>query len=233
MWQHFYPVTGTTATQTFQVQLRDNVGTGTVESLQVIAFRLPANADFQFVETEAPRTVTTNVWADYETLNFTPSSPGDYLIFGLATVSEDPGNESIGVRLTDPSGGFWPVNDSGTRVGHFTNTRLHERPFFVARVQNLPATPQTFRIQANGSTLVPPDSTIRYTRLMAFRTDAFASAESVLDAPRTSTNSATPVVKSTLTTVAPPAARDYIVIQSMIVHNENSSETREVGFRAR
>jgi hypothetical protein len=47
-WQHFYAVTNTTAQQTVEVQLRDATGAGaTISNLQVIAFKMPANADFQ------------------------------------------------------------------------------------------------------------------------------------------------------------------------------------------
>ena len=46
---HFDRVTGTTAVRTVTVQLRDGKATATLENLQIVAFRLPPGADFQFV----------------------------------------------------------------------------------------------------------------------------------------------------------------------------------------
>ena len=75
-WQHFYRVTGTTAIQTVQVQLRDDsAATATIADLQIIAFLLPTGADFQYTETEAIQAVP-SPWTTYESLSFTPSAPG-------------------------------------------------------------------------------------------------------------------------------------------------------------
>ena len=223
-WQHFYRVTGTTALQTVQVQLRDPSGTATIDDLQIIAFKLPAGADFQFVENETTQAVTASVWASYQSLTFTPTSVGDYLIIAVANGHEFPGGSTIGIRLQDPAASHWPA-----ATAYYANPRDPWQSFFLARVQNLAVSSQTYQIQANGS--ATGGSEIRNTRIMAFRTDVFDSVQSVENTAESSTTSTTPVVKSVLTTTAPPAARDYIVIQSLGLRAASSStDQRRAGF---
>ena len=227
-WQHFYRVTGTTAMQTVQVQLRDDsAATATIADLQIIAFLLPTGTDFQYTETEAIQAVP-SPWTTYESLSFTPSAPGTYLIMALANGTEDPGTGGIGIRLEDPSLSFWPDNSSGGRLGHLSNTRIPWQSYFLARSQILTATPQTYTLQATGD--AGAGSQLRYTRLMAFRTDALDSFETVEDTAITSTTSTTPVVRSVLTTAAPPSARDYIVIQSLVLSGTSSLDENRAGF---
>lgn len=230
-WQHFYRVTGTTAKQTVQAQIRDVTGsTATIENLQIVAFRLPANADFQYSENEALQSVPGSVWGNFQALSFTPTSPGDYLILALANGHESPGLASIGLRVEDPALSYWPESPSGLPTDYLSIGRAAWQSFFVARVQSLTASSQAYNLQAYGST---GGSEVRFTRLMAFRTDAFELVESVLDVPRTSTTSTTPVVKTTLTAAAPPAARDYVVIQSLIPDaNASATDERRTGFNA-
>lgn len=79
-WQHFYRVSGTTAPQMVKLQIRDiQAATTTLEDLRVIAFPVPAGADFQYAETNGIQNVAAGVWSSYQTLSFTPSSAGNYL----------------------------------------------------------------------------------------------------------------------------------------------------------
>ena len=227
-WQHFYRVTGTTAMQTVQVQLRDDsAATATIADLQVIAFLLPAGADFQYTETEAIQAVP-SPWTTYESLSFTPSAPGTYLIMALANGTEDPGTGGIGIRLEDPAATYWPDQSGGNRLQYMSNTRIPWQSYFLARAENLTATPQTYNLQATGDS--GSGSQLRYTRLMAFRTDVLDSFETVEDTAITSTTSTTPVVRSVLTTAAPPSARDYIVIQSLVLSGTVSVDENRAGF---
>jgi hypothetical protein len=230
-WQHFYRVTGTTAKQTVQVQIRDATGgTATIEDLQIVAFPLPANANFQYSETEALQSVPGGVWGNFQTLSFTPTSAGDYLILAVANGHESPGTANIGIRVQDPTSSFWPESPSGTPLDHMGIGRAPWQSFFLARVQSLTASPQTYNLQAFGST---GSSEVQFTRLMAFRTDAFEAAQSSQDLPASSTSSTTPQVKSSLTTASPPAARDYIVIQSLVLDAAGSAvDERRSGFDA-
>jgi len=246
-WQHFYRITGTTAEQTVKVQFRDVAGTGTIEDLKIIAFKLPDNADFQFEEHEASQTFDGSQWHDdlNSRLQFTPGSAGDYLIMVVANGTEQPGGVNIGIRLKDDnSPPYWPVFDypaggEGPRDGYFVNARAPWQSFFLARIQTLDQTLKTFTIQVSGSdadNAEPWDtgSEIKYTRIMAFRTDVFDAVESQEDTAGTSTTSTDPVVKSTLTTAAPPDTRDYITIQSLTLYapsNSNDDE-RKAGFEA-
>ena len=230
-WQHFYVISGTTLPQLIQVQIRDAVGdlvTARIEDLHIVAFKLPAGADYHYSQTPGVRAVAAAAWNPFETLTFTPASAGDYLVLGLANFNEGPGADGVGVRVNGALGDFWPISDGGAREGYAFNERNAVWSFFAARRQNLTASPQTYRIEANGAT---GGSTIRYTRLLAFRTDVFDDYQQAEDLAATSTTSATPVVKSTLTTNLPPGFRDYVVLQNLYLRGGlASTDERRAGF---
>jgi hypothetical protein len=231
-WQHFYRVTNTTSQQTVQVQLRHaSENTAKIEDLKIIAFKMPASADFQFEEDTSKQDVTASSWNSYESLTFTPSSQGDYLIMALANAREYPGEGGVGLRFKDASSAYWPDDTDGgsAQRGYFDNGRDTWYSFYMARVQNLTDSEKTFYIEAYGDD--PDGSEIQYTRIMAFRMDAFDDDQSDEDTAETSTTSTSPVVKSTLTTTAPPASRDYIIIQSLaLTAVGSSSDARQAGF---
>jgi len=227
---HFDRVTGTTAPQIVKVQLRDGKATATLDNLRILAFRLPSGADFQFADTIGVQSVPALVWTSMQSLTFTPASAGNYLVMALSSGRENPDNSTLAVRLQDAAGAFWPVDDLPVdpRQGQFENGRSGWPPFFLARVQNLTATAKTYSIEAQGDAL---GAEIRDTRIMAFRTDAFDNVQSVEDTPTITTTSTTPVVKSTLNTTAPPAARDYIIIQNLLLDADvSSTDERRAGF---
>jgi Peptidase family C25 len=223
-WQHFYRVTGTTSQQTVEVQLRDATGAGaTITNLQVIAFMMPANADFRYTETEGIRPVATG-WATYETLSFTPPTQGDYLVAGLANAHGASGTTIVGVRMQDTAGFFWPW-DTNTPGTWMQTARSAWQSFFLTREVVNQSGLRTFRVQANGSAA---GAEIRYSRIMAFRTDAFASHE-------TNGTGGEQALTNTLTSLQfvqaakPPSARDYVVIQSQVVRaSADASRTRNV-----
>jgi hypothetical protein len=68
-----------------------------------------------------------------------------------------------------------------------------------------------------------------HRKIMAFRRDAFDLTEYAesLDAEINAT--ADPIVKTELTTTAPPDARDYVSIQSMRISGQNNVDARKVG----
>jgi hypothetical protein len=211
-WLHFDRVTGTTAQQTVEVQLRAASGTSTIFDLQMIAFKLPANADFQFAETTGSQSVTAGSYNNYQSLTFTPSSAGTYLGFAVATAQMTPGSTAVGIRLRDGVGTTWPV-DSGVAPNFMANPTNALQSFFAVRSAAVPASSQTFNIQANGGT---GGSTIRNTRLMAFRTDVFDSYQNAEDTAEVSVTNTVPMRTSIVTTTKPPSARDYIVLQSFV-----------------
>ncbi len=229
---HFDRVTGTTALQVVTVQLRDAKATATLDNVQIIAFRLPPGADFQFAETSGLQSVPALVWTSMQSLTFTPASAGNYLVMAVSSGRESPDVSTLAVRFQDPAGAFWPVDDLplpiDPRRGQFENGRTGWPPFLLARVQNLTAAAKTYSIEAQGDAL---GAEIRDTRIMAFRTDVFDNAQSIETIAMTTTTSTTPVVKSTLNTATPPAAQDHIIIQSLLVDADSSStDERRAGF---
>ena len=230
-WVHFYRVTGTTGAQNVQVQLRNNCcGAATISDLQIIAFRVPPNADFRYAETEPVRTVSAASFVSVQDLTFTPPSDGNYLVLALANAREFPSSNSIGVRFVDHSGTPWPIDTNvAPREGHFDNERDAWFSMFSARVFFLDATSKTFSIEAYPGSI---DGEVQYTRIMAFRTDAFDHVESAEDTANTTTTATVPPdVKSVVNTPAPPGPRDHIVIQSLILGAAGSAvESKNAGF---
>jgi hypothetical protein len=234
-WEHFCAITGTTAQQTVEVQLRDASGTSATSSmfdLQIIAFKLPANADFQYAENNSAQAVASGVYANYQALTFTPASAGKYLILAIANAQMGPGTSEVRLRLQDTSLTSWPV-DSGALPNFMANPANAWQSFFLARAPTLTATPQTYNVQAFGGT---GGSSIQYTRMMAFRTDAFTNAggsyEGIENTPEVLVRSTTPVLTSTLTSAKPPSSRDYIVIQSFVQRaSADATRQRKSEFR--
>jgi hypothetical protein len=212
-WLHLHHVTATVEPQEVRVWLRvaDGAYTAGVNNLRIVAFPLPSGVDFQFIGDDDTHAVPASVWTDFATLSFTPPAPGRYLIMSIVNGSEEPGEDNLGIRVLDPAGTVWP---EGSNSG-FINNRWNWTSFLFARVQQLEATPQTYRLQGHGASV--SGSTLCYPRVMAFRLDAFEQAESVENLGWSQISSETPQVKSALQSSTPPGPRDHIIIQSMSV----------------
>ncbi len=234
-WQHFYLVTGTVAAQTVQVQIRDASASGattTIDNLRVIAWLYPTGGDLQYAETEGFQFVTAGSWNNYRTLTFSPVGGffcRSYQIMALATANR------ADVRLQDHGGGFWPDDSTaGSGPGHWVNPGLSREAFFLTRnVDFTNNTPKTFTLQANG---LPGGGSVSYARILAFYTSnpgcggVIEATDGSNDPFETSTTSTTPVVKATATATAPPAARDFIILQNVLLRGSANTYERRGAF---
>lgn len=220
----FDRVTGVTGVQTLQPQFRAAAGTTFVGSLRVVAALLPPGADFQFAETDATLSAagTSNL---LQTLTFTPSSAGDYIILGKVSQREGLDAGRVEMFLEDDTGARHPNNPAG--VG-YSNARNPWQPATVAFRRSLPASSRTFRLLGDtgggGDT-----SDWSYRRIMAFRADAWEALEYSEALSNTTTALASFQLKNFLTTAAPPGPRDYLVIQQARIGGQNSNNRRKAG----
>ena len=169
----FDRITGTTALQTIKTQFRSAAGTTYVDDLRVVAALVPSGADVQFAETDAT-TQQTGTNLSLQTLTFTPSGAGDYLILGKHSQHESPGGSTVQGWLEDDTGVLHPDAPAGTR---YSNSRSAWQPLFVAFLKTLPASSRTFQLRGTSSGSGGEASQWQYRRIMAFRTDAWESAE--------------------------------------------------------
>lgn len=198
-------VSGSVSEHTVQVQIKTPNGTGTIDQLRITAFPLPAGADPHFVEQAASQPAPGGSWNPYLTLSFDPPSTGEYVVLGGINANESPGSGNIEVRLVDTGGAQWP------EVAYVEH-RSEWLPLVWVRRWSAATTTESFTIEADGSP--GAGSTVRYAKLLAFRTDAFEAVEYVEDLPVETTMSTTPVVRSTLAIPA-PVMRDFVVLQAM------------------
>jgi len=217
-------ITGTTAPQTLEVQIAGINGGATTEikDLRIVAARLPAGADFQFAVNDATATLT-QTFASVLDLTFTPSAPGDYYILAAAQHHENPSGGTSDLRLADPTAAFWPTADTGFS----RNGRAPFDTFFVARRVTLAAVPQTFSLQFQSSGTGTQASQVQGRRILAFRADAWEAAETNESLTVATTASTTPVVRNSLATLVPPAARDYLTLQSAHIYDFDGSNSHQ------
>ena len=225
-WQHFALVTGTVEPQTVAVSLREGRDgyQATILRLRVIAFRLPATAEAHYVNSETIRTVDPAVWQSYQTLDVNPQTAGSYLILSSVSASENPGQNSVGIRLVDPQGGYWPQANPLLldHLAHHSNNRYPWRSFFVARAQDLDG-PGSYQIEAIGSD--PGGSQIYYSRILALRIQSFGTFQTTEYWPQVSNTTTTPLSASSLAVQPNPSGCPLLAIQSMFVYTSSSDST--------
>jgi hypothetical protein len=213
-WQHFDVITGDGGPQLVTLQLRvaGSASTASLFNLRMIAFPVPAQADLHFADAPA-EVAPLGEWETYLALPISPRAPGDYLVLALVVGTEDPSPGVLRIRFRDPEGGMWPAQE-------FSNDRSPWHSYFAARVQAL-VTTSTFAIELRGNATTP--ATARDLRLVAMRTDAFASFASAFDAAPVPVAGAEPAVISRLEVAAPPAPRAHVVIQSLQVYEDGAA----------
>ena len=217
-WQHFDYVT-TPGEHTVRVEARSvsevAVDAGLAD-LHIVALPLSRLADphFQELSTEV---MPIGDYVDAMVLPVTPPAPGDYLVLALLVGTEAPSQGVLRARIRDPGDAEWPAGRE------LSNNQPVWHSLFLARRQALDLAPAAFSLELEGSQTVP--ATARDLRMLAFRTDAFASADSVADLEPSSTTSAEPVVKSRLEVSEPPSRRTYLAIQSMMVYDPLEADT--------
>lgn len=217
----FDRVTSTTALQTVALQFRAIAGTVTVSQVRVVAALVPQFADFQYFESNGIVS-TTGSNVNIGSLTFTPSSAGNYYIFGSAKAREFPGGSTSQVWFEGSDASLHPDAPAATR---HSNARDCWNPATYAWRQNLPASSQTFIVRFTSSASGVDSSQHRYRKFMVFREDAFDAANYNLSAAQTTTTAVTFQTKNSLTTTAPPLNFDYISFQTARISGDTTSGT--------
>lgn len=223
----FDRLTGVTGTQTVQLQFLTAVAGATsfASQMRVVALLVPPGADFQYAETDATLAASGTNLA-LQALAFTPPSPGDYCVFSKASQTRAPGAGSAQMWLEDAAGGLHPDAPAGVR---FSNARNPWQPGATAFRQTLAAAAQTFTLRGTSSGGGAASSSWRYRKVMAFRADAWEAQEYSESLGLSTTASAAFVQKNALVTAAPPAARDYVVVQLARLSGDSSNANPKSG----
>ncbi|HVP12283.1 MAG TPA: Calx-beta domain-containing protein, partial [Phycisphaerae bacterium] len=214
-------ITGTAATQTIQPQFRAGVGTSYASLIRVVVALVPPNADLHLSETDAIQQLTGSNLS-VQSLTFTPSSAGDYLILGKVSHHENPSSSTVQSWVLDDAGNMHPDAPSGT---HFSDGRVPWAPFTTVFRRTLPASSRSLTLKGTSSGSGAGASEWRYARLTAFRMDAWEAPEYSESLTQSTTTSTSFQTKTTLTTAAPPAARDYLVIQAQRMSGNSTLTT--------
>jgi len=219
-------LTGVTGDQVIQPQYRAATGTTFVSSLRVVAAKLPRGADFQSVRSNST-VQTTGVNQQIQSLAFTPSSAGNYFVFGKASVQEAPGGSTAQVWVLGADSTQHPNSPSGV---HYSNARDCWSPFSTAYRESLGSGAQTIGLRFTSSASGTEGSQHRYRKMMAFREDVWDLVQYDLAAAQTTTTSTSWVQKNSITVPAPPEEREYLVIQSMRISGDTTGSGRKAGL---
>jgi hypothetical protein len=180
-----------------------------VSELRLVAFPVPAAADLEVVETLMDRPIfSTTSFMEVESLTLSSARAGERLVLAVAELSEAPGLDTVGLRLVDDTGAFWP-NASSAAEPHFAITVDEWQTFFLARTRTAPAG-STFSLEVRSAS---PSSYLGFTRIAVLRTaafDSFASEEML--APVVHSGASTRAARLDLPA---GALRDYVAIQSV------------------
>jgi len=218
-------ITGTTTAQTIALQMKGETAgtTTTAKNVRIVAVLLPPDADFHSAVNDTTTTVQ-QVWGlANASLTFTPVSAGDYFVMALGQHNEAPSSTISQMRFRSFDGTFWPAVGGPTNY-YSANDRGPWDSFFVFRKVTLTAASQTFQMQFQSSNngADAGGSKFKGTRIFAFRADAFDLVEGVENLAETTTTSTTAQVRSTLTTVAPSSSRDYLMIQTHWLYDNDA-----------
>ncbi|MEZ4359131.1 MAG: hypothetical protein R3B48_03050 [Kofleriaceae bacterium] len=212
-WMHFTALRGAGAPVTIQVQLRDVDGAATIDSLRMLAARLPRDADPYLASVDVA-VATAASWTGLARINLQPATPGDYLVLAEATGRESPCTTGgVGVRVQTDRGELWPALTTAfpNRVTSYQGvSRTTRVGFSLARRVSLSG-PASFELQARSGDAVGCDVT--NVRMIAFRTDGFADVASTEELAEVSVADADGAVISSLTVPGGSDAR-YLVVQS-------------------
>jgi hypothetical protein len=193
-----------------RVQVRDLDIGGTIENLQLVAWRIPAGIESTMALAQLPQTVGTT-FTPVLTEQIDPPTTGGYLVLASATASESPGTNNVELQLVDHTGASWPmVSNAGAM---FTNNRTTWRSAVWARVVDLTPGVKTFTIEAMAATT---SATVRNLRIMIFRADQIGAGAIVFTAPTTAPSSA-PVTMGIMNMVTPATPTDVVTFQALTV----------------
>ncbi len=213
----FFKITGTTASQTINLDFRADGGTDGIDRARIVAFVIPdpSSANIQYAETLATVTDAVNP-TNSQTLTFTPASAGDYVWMANGFFVEGPGGTT--------TGGLAAVDPSGTPQQSSEESYLSAGSDYVSLThferRTLAASSQTFTIRHQPDTGLGSER--RGLTQLLFRADVFEAVEASSSVGNSQTSSTSYVLKNSFTTAA-PSARDYVYLAVMMVDDDGVS----------
>lgn len=137
----FETITQAADEQEIRPQFRAEAGVTTVENLRVVAALIPSGADFQWAEADA---LVERAGDDIDllSLEFTPSSAGEYVVFAKSSFAEAPSTDTAQTWLED---------DTGREMVRFSNPRDPWVPMFATAARSLDRTDKRFVLKGASS----------------------------------------------------------------------------------
>jgi hypothetical protein len=229
-WQAFavvFKITGEDTTQQVELDFRADGGEDAIDKAQIMAFMIPdpANADIQYAETLSPTTDTFNPTVA-QTLNFSPTSGGDYIWMANGFLHEAPGGAT--------NGGMYLVDETGTdqqdsQESYIDGSNVIVVPITHFEQRALTTGSKTFSFRHQPDDTSGGSERMGLTQLL-FRSDVFDSVETDDSPGQSTTGSQSYVNKASLTTAAVGGGeyRDYIYL-AVMMHDDTGAGTIDSG----
>ena len=223
-FNHFVAVDTSGGPATLELELRDaGGGETTIDQIRVVAFLAPPGADVHYAEMNPPVEFEEVAFTTLHTLAFTPSRPGEYVLFGAVATSESPSTGAdVDVRWVGPIGGTFPT------VHRYLNVRQAWQTFVMVDLVVVPdTTPRTVDLQAFDRA----PASVRASHILAMRADAFRGVVGRLDEPEVAASSGATVALTEIVVAGEPGARN-VILQSARVRTPcpEDTEAREARF---
>lgn len=219
----FHKVTGKTANFDVKIQYSstDNTNIVTIQNARIVVWRYDTidNLDLQYAEANSSAGGLTASMANGASVSFTPPTTGDYIVLGAEGLS--PGSTSVSVLaqlLAD--GTAYPIVNNTTgrwaREAPAVVANAYHSFFAFARKSLASGSSRTLSVQAQNESGTTGQR--QYSRVLAFRVDAFASLffNEADTATEHTTTSTTYVTRSTVSASAPASASDYFILAGAI-----------------
>ncbi|MFQ5922440.1 MAG: beta strand repeat-containing protein, partial [Anaerolineales bacterium] len=215
-----FKITGTTASQTVDVQFRAVGGSfdDAIDDIRILAFMIPdpAGADIQYQEDLGRVSDTVNP-TTAQTLTFTPSSAGDYIWLANGFHHEGNGGATTGGLFAVDETGIDQQESDESYMVNISDSLVNIMHF---EQRSLGSGSQTFEIRHQ------PDITQGSDRqgltTLLFRSDIFEGVETADDPNYTATANTSPQTKVSLTTATQASERDYVYL-AVMMHDDGGT----------
>lgn len=198
--------------QSFKLQYSvETSGTAGIAEMCIVA--IESSTHDKYIGTDAEINTTSASYQDAQTLTFSPTATGDYLIIAYGEVSASTNN--VGSVQLDVDGSPTHIidpNDYGDSTNYVPWTAVHK--------VNLTASSHTIKVQykSDGAATV----NIRRRRILAIRLDTLTANSTDYTAARGTTTSTT-AVDAASTTFTAAGSVDYFAIGNLIIDGNSAT----------
>ncbi len=214
----FEKVTGKSANFDCAIDYSSTDGTNTVgiKNARIVVWKYSAwsGLDLQYGSDNTNRALPSSFDTNGASVSFTPPSAGNYFILACAAIA--PGSTSVSsIARLEVDTSYFPVLTNSTGYWAREAPSVVSNAFLnfnVGTRQNLTASAHTLRVSARNES--GTTGTWQYTRVLAFREDAFTDkyyTEADTSTPDTNSSSSYET-RATVTTSSPGSTKTYLVI---------------------